>query len=169
MIFLTRTASSVSSRQKYTPAANRVPSLPRTSTQTLTQTDGLPDVDTTLDGRLETLEIFGLPLKGNDLVVLSACQTNVGALSRGDEVVGLTRAFFFAGSPTVISSLWSVDDAATEALMVSFYTHWLQDGMTKAAALQAAQADVRNAQGGGWVSPFYWAGFILNGYPGTIR
>ena len=51
------------------------------------------------DGLLETREIFGLPLAGNDLVVLSACETNVGQLSRGDEVVGLTRAFFFAGSP----------------------------------------------------------------------
>jgi CHAT domain-containing protein/Tfp pilus assembly protein PilF len=116
------------------------------------------------DGRLETHEIFGLRLQGNNLVILSACQTNVGTLSRGDEVVGLTRAFFFAGAPTVISSLWSVDDAATEALMVSFYKHWLQDGMSKAQALQAAQADVRADPR--WVSPFFWAGFVLNGHPG---
>ena len=119
------------------------------------------------DGRLETHEIFGLPLQGNDLVVLSACQTNVGDLSRGDELVGLTRAFFFAGSPTVISSLWNVDDAATETLMVSFYTHWLKDGMSKAEALQAAQADVRVDSR--WVSPFYWAAFALNGHPGVHR
>jgi CHAT domain-containing protein len=99
-----------------------------------------------------------------ELVVLSACQSSVGTLSRGDEVVGLTRAFFFAGTPTVISSLWSVNDAATEKLMVSFYQHWLIEGMSKAEALQAAQADVRAVKK--WESPFYWAGFILNGHPG---
>jgi CHAT domain-containing protein len=127
------------------------------------------------DGLLETREIFGLPLQGNSLVVLSACETTVNdlakenrvALSRGDELVSLTRAFFFAGTPTVISSLWSVDDAATEKLMVSFYTHWLQDGMSKAEALQAAQADVRADLR--WASPFYWAGFVLNGHPGATR
>ena len=53
------------------------------------------------------------------LVVLSACATNVGQLSRGDEVVGLTRAFFFAGAPAVIASLWNVNDEATQALMIS--------------------------------------------------
>ncbi len=125
------------------------------------------------DGRLETHEIFGLALRTNRLVILSACQTNLNeltdtsqvAVSRGDEIVSLTRAFFFAGAPTVISSLWNVDDAATETLMVSFYRHWLEEGMSKAAALQAAQAEVRaNLQ---WVSPFYWAGFVLNGDPGA--
>jgi CHAT domain-containing protein len=119
------------------------------------------------DGRLETWEIFGLPLKGTDLVTLSACQTSVGDLSRGDELVGLTRAFFFAGTPTVISSLWQVDDAATETLMIAFYRHWKKEGMSKAEALQAAQADVRaNPR---WASPFYWAGFVLNGHPGERR
>ena len=117
------------------------------------------------DGRLEAHEVYGLDLKGNELVVLSACQTNVGELSAGDELVGLTRAFFFAGTPTILSSLWSVDDAATEALMTAFYRHW-QAGMGKAAALQAAQAEVRgNSQ---WASPFYWAGFVLNGDPGKL-
>ncbi len=140
------------------------PSSPLTPTQSITATDGLPTVDTSLDGRLETHEIFDLPLEGNDLVVLSACQTSLGNLSRGDELVGLTRAFFFAKSPTVISSLWNVDDAATETLMVAFYKHWLEDGMSKAGALQAAQADVRGDPR--WVSPFYWAGFVLNGHPG---
>ncbi len=99
-------------------------------------------------------------------MVLSACQTNVGELSAGDELVGLTRAFFFAGTPTILSSLWSVDDQATEALMTAFYRHW-QAGMGKAEALQAAQAEVRaNPQ---WASPFYWAGFVLNGDPGAMH
>ncbi len=119
------------------------------------------DDEETYDGLLETHEIFGLPLQGNDLVVLSACQTNVGAISRGDEVVGLTRAFFFAGSPTVISSLWNVNDSATGALMKAFYQHWMGEEMSKVEALQAAQADVRTDPR--WASPFYWAGFVLNG------
>jgi CHAT domain-containing protein len=149
------------------------PSSPFTATGPLSPTAGLPTIDSTLDGRLETWEIFGLPLKGNDLVVLSACETTVNdlakenrvALSRGDELVSLTRAFIFAGAPTVIASLWSVDDAATETLMISFYKHWLQDGMSKAQALQAAQADVRREPH--WASPFYWAGFVLHGDPGA--
>ena len=116
------------------------------------------------DGRLETHEVYGLNLKGNELVALSACQSNVGELSAGDELVGLTRAFFFAGTPTILSSLWSVDDQATEALMTGFYRQW-QAGMGKAEALQAAQAEVRaNPR---WASPFYWAGFVLNGDPGA--
>ncbi len=116
------------------------------------------------DGRLETHEVYGLDLKGNELVVLSACQTNVGELSAGDELVGMTRAFLFAGTPTILSSLWSVDDEATAALMTAFYRHW-QAGMGKAEALQAAQAEVRaNPR---WASPFYWAGFALNGDPGA--
>jgi len=118
------------------------------------------------DGRLETHEVYGLDLKAADLVVLSACQTNIGELSAGDELVGLTRAFFFAGTPTIISSLWSVDDAATGALMTAFYRHWLQDGMSKAQALQTAQADVRSDPR--WASPFFWAGFVLNGDPGKL-
>ena len=117
------------------------------------------------DGRLETHEVYGLDLKGNELVALSACESNVGELSAGDELVGLTRAFLFAGTPTILSSLWKVDDAATAALMTAFYRHW-QDGMGKAKALQAAQAEVRaNPK---WASPFFWASFVLNGDPGPI-
>ena len=78
--------------------------------------------------------------------------------------MGLTRAFLFAGTPTILSSLWKVDDAATAALMTAFYRHW-QDGMGKAEALQAAQAEVRaNPK---WAPPFFWASFVLNGDPGA--
>ncbi len=114
------------------------------------------------DGRLEANEIYSLDLtKATDLVVLSACQTDVGAVSAGDEVVGLTRAFLYAGTPTVIASLWNVDDKATTLLMERFYTH-LREGMGKAQALQQAQSDVR-AQ---YPHPYYWAAFVLTGDPG---
>ena len=63
------------------------------------------------DGRLEVREIFGMDLKAS-LVVLSACQTGLGKLSNGDELVGLTRAFIYAGTPSVVASLWNVEDSS---------------------------------------------------------
>jgi tetratricopeptide (TPR) repeat protein len=120
--------------------------------------------DSENDGRLEVHEIFGLDLtKATDLVVLSACQTNIGAISAGDEVVGLNRAFLYAGTPTVIASLWSVDDTATALLMEHFYTR-LREGMGKAQALQAAQNEVRQE----YPHPYYWAAFVLTGDSGPI-
>jgi CHAT domain-containing protein/Tfp pilus assembly protein PilF len=110
------------------------------------------------DGLLETREIYGLNLKQTDLVVLSACETQLGELSTGDELVGLTRAFFFAGTPSVISSLWSVNDKATQLLMEKFYSYW-RGGMGKAESLRRAQMDMRAE----YPNPYYWAGFILSG------
>jgi len=77
------------------------------------------------DGRLEVHEILGLRLKA-DLVVLSACDTALGSgylaeVPSGDDIVGLTRAFMFAGSPSVIASLWAVNDQSTMRLMRAFY------------------------------------------------
>ena len=115
------------------------------------------------DGRLEVGEIYGLDLHKADMVVLSACQTQLGDLSAGDELVGLTRALFFAGTPSVIATLWSVNDQATGLLMERFYTH-LRAGMGKAAALRQAQQDVR-AQ---YPNPYYWAGFVLSGDAGAV-
>jgi CHAT domain-containing protein/Tfp pilus assembly protein PilF len=119
--------------------------------------------DSENDGRLEVHEIYGLNLTTvTDLVVLSACQTNIGAVSAGDEVVGLNRAFIYAGAPTVIASLWNVDDAATALLMERFYTH-LRSGMSKGEALRQAQMDVR-AQ---YSHPYYWSAFVLTGDAGS--
>jgi len=72
------------------------------------------------EGRLEVREIFEMDLNAS-LVVLSGCETGLGKLSTGDELVGLTRAFIYAGAPSVVASLWKVDDASTAALMSSFY------------------------------------------------
>lgn len=119
------------------------------------------------DGRLNVHEVYGLELGRAGLVVLSACQTQLGELSAGDEVVGLNRAFLY-GAPTVVASLWRVDDAATGALMTRFYAH-LQEGMGKAEALQAAQAEVRrDPDYPQWSHPYYWAGFVLSGDPGQV-
>jgi CHAT domain-containing protein len=116
------------------------------------------------DGSLEVHEVYGLDLASADLVVLSACQTQLGAQSRGDDVVGLNRAFIYAGAPTVIASLWSVDDQATREFMTSFYAH-LRQGMGKAAALQAAQAALRVQER--YRHPYFWAAFVLTGDPGA--
>ncbi len=88
------------------------------------------------DGRLEVREIFGMDLNAS-LVVLSACETGLGKLSSGDELVGLTRAFIYAGTPSVVASLWNVEDSSTAQLMASFYKNLKT--MTKVEALRQAQ------------------------------
>jgi tetratricopeptide (TPR) repeat protein len=112
------------------------------------------------DGALRFDDVLGLDLKKTNLVVLSGCQSQMGKRSRGDDMLGLSRAFMYAGAPSVMASLWSVDDEATRQLMVAFYTH-LKTGMSKAEALRSAQADVRQK----YPNPFYWAGFTLMGDP----
>jgi CHAT domain-containing protein len=96
------------------------------------------------DGRLEVREIFGMDLKAN-LVVLSGCDTALGKLSTGDELVGLTRAFIYAGSPSVVASLWSVDDSSTAHLMASFYRNLKT--MSKVEALRQAQLELIRGEG----------------------
>ena len=96
------------------------------------------------DGRLEVREIFGLDLKAN-LVVLSGCETGLGKLSTGDELVGLTRAFIYAGTPSVVASLWSVDDSSTAQLMASFYRNLKR--MSKVEALRQAQLELIRGEG----------------------
>jgi CHAT domain-containing protein len=92
------------------------------------------------DGLLTIDEIFSLELN-SDLVALSACETALGDLSRGDELVGLSRAFIYAGAPAVIVSLWKVDDASTAWLMTRFHKH-LSEGKSMAQALTFAQREL---------------------------
>ncbi|HSG82572.1 MAG TPA: CHAT domain-containing protein [Gemmatimonadota bacterium] len=118
------------------------------------------------DGRLETHEVFGLRLSA-DLIVLSACETGLGSGLRrdvppGDDWVGLVRAFLYAGTRSVVASLWSVDDRATASLMENFYTS-LGRGESKAAALADAQRWLLSQPR--YRNPYYWAAFQLNGGP----
>jgi CHAT domain-containing protein/uncharacterized protein HemY len=110
-------------------------------------------------GRLEVQEIFGLDLDAN-LVILSACETSLGKLTRGDEVVGLTRAFIYAGTPSVISTLWRVDDRASYELMQAFYEN-LRAGQAKGEALRQAQVAILQR----YPHPYYWAAYQLTGEP----
>jgi CHAT domain-containing protein len=110
------------------------------------------------DGRLEVRELFGLELSAN-LVVLSACETGLGKLSRGDELVGLQRAFLYAGTPAVVTTLWKVDDRASFDLVRAFYERLAAEGPV--AALRQAQLTTMGIH----PHPFTWAAFGLTGAP----
>ena len=115
------------------------------------------------DGKLEVHEILSdLDLSGVNLVVLSACETARGERSRGDEVTGLTRAFLYAGSPGVISTLWNIDDKASAVLMQDFYRRLLA-GAPVADALREAQLYLLGEED--YKDPYFWAAFSLTGDP----
>jgi len=114
----------------------------------------------TQDGFLRLLDIYNLDLNA-DLVVLSACQTALGKQIDEEGLVGLTRGFMYAGAAQVIASLWKVDDEATAELMKRFYTDVLRNGRPPAQALRSAQ--IWMSQQKRWRSPYYWAGFVLQG------
>jgi CHAT domain-containing protein len=112
------------------------------------------------DGFLRLYEIYNLDLPV-ELVVLSACQTGLGKEVRGEGLIGLTRGFMYAGAKRVIASLWKVNDNATAELMKRFYEAVLIRQQSPSAALREAQISMwRQRQ---WQSPYYWAGFVLQG------
>jgi tetratricopeptide (TPR) repeat protein len=117
------------------------------------------------DGNLNVDEVLSsVDLSGVNLVVLSACRSGVGRTSGGDDVVGLTRALLYAGSPGVISTLWNIDDQATVTLMDELYTRLLA-GAPVADALRAAQLSLLHGTDTNHADPHYWAAFTLNGDP----
>jgi CHAT domain-containing protein len=112
------------------------------------------------DGVLTALEVAGLDLRSNQLVVLSACDTGKGDVNVGDGVYGLRRALVIAGSQSQVLSLWQVDDAATKELMVKYYNN-LKAGKGRHEALRSAQLDMLNSQE--YQLPQYWAAFVPSG------
>jgi CHAT domain-containing protein/tetratricopeptide (TPR) repeat protein len=114
------------------------------------------------DGFLDLREISRLDLDC-DLVVVSACQTGRGKLLSGEGVIGLSRAFLYAGARAVIVSLWNVTDISTGQLMKSFYQH-VTDGSSNVASLRRAKLQMI---GGGKVTrhPYYWSSFVMIGKP----
>ncbi|HAJ26847.1 MAG TPA: hypothetical protein DCG53_06310, partial [Syntrophus sp. (in: bacteria)] len=95
------------------------------------------------------------------LVVLSACQTGLGKMERGEGVVGLTRAVMYAGTPATVVSLWSVSDEGTKELMVRFYENILKKKMTKDEALREAKRSMRASED--YRHPYYWSAFVMYG------
>jgi CHAT domain-containing protein len=135
------------------------------------------------DGILTALEVSEMQLPRLELVVLSACETGLGKSAGGEGLLGLQRAFAVAGARTVVASLWSVDDRATQALMAEFYkAAWDEKTvLSKAEALQRAQlallkgtiadgklrglgkASEKLPKGEVRLPPLYWAAFVLSG------
>ena len=147
--------------------------------------------DSADDGVLTALELAGLDLYGTELVVLSACETGVGHVDAGEGVWGLKRALALAGARSQAVTLWTVDDASTEALMSRWYAR-LRRGEARAEALRTVQvamargevgpSDARPAKGrgarapqpagaqelSGWTHPYYWASVVLSGAGGAL-
>jgi len=114
------------------------------------------------DGFLRTDEIFNLRMSPA-LVMLSACETGLGKEKRGEGVIGLTRAFMYAGAPTVGVTLWSVADKSTADLMTDFYKHFLTPGGTTSASSAMRNAQLSMISAKKYSAPFYWAPFVLVG------
>lgn len=112
------------------------------------------------DGFIQLWDIIGQNL-ASDLVVLSSCQSGKGKLESGEGLLGLANAFLFAGSRSVLVSLWSIVDQSTAELMTSFYGS-LASGQTIARALREAKIKMIHSM---YHHPFYWAPFVLVGEP----
>jgi CHAT domain-containing protein len=115
------------------------------------------------DGPLNTVDVFNLDLRGA-LVVLSACESGRVTVKGGDELIGLSRGFFYAGATTLIQSLWRVEDRSTAQMMADFYGA-LRLGATIGAALRDAQLALLR---GDSPHPYYWAPFQLSGDNGAL-
>jgi CHAT domain-containing protein len=112
--------------------------------------------DTRANGRLTVSDVYQLGLDA-EMVTLSACETGLGRIASGDDVVSFTRGFLYAGSSSVLASLWQVDDDSTTFLMTRFYQHLRTMG--RGAALRQAQLDTRAK----YPHPYFWASFYLTG------
>ena len=120
----------------------------------------LGDIDTLNDGVLTALEVLSLNLSGTRLVVLSACETGLGEIHEGEGVYGLRRSFQEAGVAEVISSLWEVSDAGTQALMTDFYDRLLSGQPAREALRDAKLGLLASPQ---WNYPYVWSAFMIVG------
>ncbi|MEP1033488.1 CHAT domain-containing tetratricopeptide repeat protein [Ekhidna sp.] len=115
--------------------------------------------DSEQDGILYVGEIYNLSWNA-DLVSLSACETGLGKVVKGEGIIGLTRAFMYAGAENVLVSLWKVSDASTSQLMIDFYNQLLTNS-SKSEALRRAKLNLIKSKQ--YSAPYYWAPFVLIG------
>ena len=119
---------------------------------------------TSFENNLYLQEIYNLKLDNTKLVVLSACETGTGKLTKGEGLMSLTRAFTYAGCPNIISSLWKADDKSTSWIMQRFYKYY-KDGEDAATSLQNAKLDYINSPEieKRFKTPNYWAHLVFTG------
>jgi len=116
------------------------------------------------DGLLSVEEVSAWRMQSPPrLVVLAACESGLGTPVPCEGEDGLVRAFQLAGARHVVASLWSADDKSSSDLMIAFYRHLRQEGLSPVDALRAAQHDVRDANEGKTAHPYYWAGWAVWG------
>ncbi len=123
------------------------------------------NADSTQEDLLYAKDIYNLDLQA-DLVVLSACETGTGEVSRSEGAISLGRAFFYSGAKSILNTLWSVDDASTGELMQQFYRD-IRDGFTRSTALRKAKLNF--IEEGKYAHPYYWSAFMLIGKRGEIQ
>ncbi|MCK9398374.1 MAG: CHAT domain-containing protein [Bacteroidales bacterium] len=121
----------------------------------------LPEPGSPDDGYLNTYELFGLHLPGQ-LAVLSACNTGSGKLERGEGIISLARGFFYAGIPSVVMTLWEIEDHSSANLMAMFYEN-LKIGLPNDIALQRAKIAYLEGAGKLQSHPYFWAGYVCIG------
>ncbi|CAA6799915.1 MAG: Unknown protein [uncultured Aureispira sp.] len=123
--------------------------------------------DNTEDGLLHTYELYNMKINA-ELVALSACNTGVGLLQKGEGAMSVARGFSYAGCPNIAMTLWPVSDQATQILMENFYGN-LMRGMPKAEALQKAKLNFLDSGSGLICVPYFWSGLILVGTPDKLH
>ncbi len=126
-----------------------------------TETDGQED------NRLTAAELYTMQFNAG-LAVLSACNTGIGELQRGEGIMSLSRAFATAGCPSMVMSLWNVPDEQTGMLMENFYSE-LKQGASKDAALRQAKLKYMDSQDNRGAHPYLWAGFVVIGDTDAIQ
>jgi CHAT domain-containing protein len=114
------------------------------------------------DGVLYSGEIYNLKLNA-DLVVLSACETGLGKIQKGEGIIGLTRALLYAGAKNILVSLWQVNDKSTSELMVDFYKNSLANKGQLSYSEALRNAKLKMISEGRYAHPFFWSPFILIG------
>ena len=111
---------------------------------------------------LYVADLYNLQLDA-DLVTLSACESGIGDLKRGEGFLSLARGFFYSGAASIASTLWKINDASTTTLMTSFYKN-LSKGEAKDVALQNAQIEfLDNNRDNALSHPYYWSAFVISG------
>ncbi|WP_026954054.1 CHAT domain-containing protein [Algoriphagus vanfongensis] len=126
----------------------------------------LLDSNATDDGIIHAFEVYGMQLQA-ELAVLSACNTGVGKFQEGEGVVSLAHSFLYAGSSSVLMSLWGVDEKSSAEILQEFYKQ-LSEGKSKSSALRLAKLKFLATAPEELAHPYYWAGLGLIGDPSPI-